>query len=100
MPRKYTRVKQIEPRVFEMKANGRTNAEVAEYFGLTKTQIKELVKRHNRRQRKIAAGEIARPKGRPRVRSLSTVEELQAEIGRLQMENTLLQSFLQAAGRR
>lgn len=100
MPRKYTHVKHIEPRVFEMKANGKTNAEVAEYFGLTKTQVKELVKRHNRRLRKIAAGEIKRPKGRPRTRPLSTTEELQAEIRRLQMENTLLHSFLQAAGRR
>jgi IS30 family transposase len=100
MPRNYTHVKHIEPLVFEMKRNGRTNAEIAEYFNLTKTQIKELVKRHNRRLRKISAGEMLCPKGRPRTRPLSTTEELQAEIRRLQMENTLLHSFLQAAGRR
>jgi transposase len=100
MSKKHTHVKHLEPYVFEMKATGKTNAEIAKFFGLTKIQIKGLVKRHNRRNRRIADGKIVHRKGRPRIKPLSTQEEMQTEICRLQMENSLLRSFLQAAGRR
>jgi transposase len=99
MPRSYTNVKHLELQVFEMKANGKTNTEIAQLLGLTKTQIKELVKRHNRRERKIAEGEIVRSKGRPRTRPLTTNEEQKEQIKRLKMENELLRSFLQAVGK-
>jgi len=47
-------------------------------------------KKHNPPQRR----------GRPRKYPITKQKEMELEIRRLQMENTLLHSFLQAAGRR
>lgn len=66
MSRRYTEVKAIEKELMELKASGRTNREIAEAYVLEKSQIKELVKRHNRHRRKTEAGITPRPKGRPR----------------------------------
>lgn len=35
MPRKYTKIKELVPEVFQMKAEGKTNREISEHFGLT-----------------------------------------------------------------
>lgn len=43
---------------------------------------------------------VPRKKGRPRVKPLTTLEELAQENKLLKMENELLRSFLQAAGRK
>ena len=100
--RKYTRIKILEPEIVEMKESGKTKREIAEYFGLTTEQVKELLKRYRRRERKIASGIMPRPKGRPRKdaapRDLET--EQAYEINRLKMENKLLRDFLQYAGRK
>ena len=100
--RKYTHIKILEPEIVEMKESGKTKREIAEYFGLTTEQVKELLKRYRRRERKIAAGIMPRPKGRPRKdaapRDLET--EQAYEINRLKMENKLLRDFLQYAGRK
>ena len=100
--RKYTHIKILEPEIVEMKESGKTKREIAEYFGLTTEQVKELLKRYRRRERKIAAGIMPRPKGRPRKdaapRDLET--EQAYEIDRLKMENKLLRDFLQYAGRK
>lgn len=53
MPRKYTKVKEIEAKVFQMKSEGKTNREIAEEYGLEKAQIKNLIKRYNCRKAKI-----------------------------------------------
>lgn len=78
MPRKYTKVKEIKAKVFQMKSEGKTNREIAEEYGLEKAQIKNLIKRYNCRKAKIERGEMPRPKGRPRKDGLrvSTDEEL------------------------
>lgn len=88
--------------VLQMKENGMTNREIAEYFNLRNTKaVKNLVNSHNRKQRSLDAGIILRPKGRPRKgASLTTDQEKDNEIKRLKMENELLRSFLQIAGRR
>lgn len=88
--------------VLQMKENGMTNREIAEYFNLRNTKaVKSLVNRHNRKQRSLEAGTVLRPKGRPRKgTSLTTDQEKDNEIKRLKMENELLRSFLQIAGRR
>lgn len=39
-----------------MKESGKTKREIAEHFGLTTGQVKELLKRYRRRGRKIATG--------------------------------------------
>ena len=50
MARKYTHLKHLEPIIFKMKGEGISNAEIAESLGVSKSQIKDLVKRHNRRK--------------------------------------------------
>ena len=49
--------------------------------------IKELVKRHNRRERKLEQGIVPKLKGRPRKQPLTSEEEKDKEIARLRMEN-------------
>ena len=75
---------------------------IAEHFGLETEQVKELLKRYRRRERKIAAGITPRPKGRPRKDAMprDLVAEQTYEINRLKMENKLLRDFLQYAGRK
>ncbi len=65
MPGKYTKVEVIAEEVFRRKAAGETNREIAESYGLTKAQIKQLVSRQNRKQRAIEKGYVSLPKGRP-----------------------------------
>ena len=100
--RKYTHIKILESEIVKMNESGKTKREIAEHFGLTIEQVKELLKRYRRRERKIAAGIMPRPKGRPRKdaapRDLET--EQAYEIDRLKMENKLLRDFLQYAGRK
>ena len=93
--RKYTHVEEYEPVILQMREEGKTRREIAEHLGLTKEQIKNWINCYNRRQRRLAAGIIPKPKGRPRKRPLSSKEEYEKEIARLQMENQLLRDFLQ-----
>ena len=66
MSRQYTKVETLSEEVFRRKAAGETNREIGARFGLSKEQIKGLVKRQNRKQRLIANGYVPQPKGRPR----------------------------------
>ena len=79
---------------------GKTRREIAEHLGLTKRQVETWVTRYNRRQERIAAGIPPKPKGRPRKRPLSSKEEYEKEIARLQMENQLLRDFLRFTERK
>ena len=100
--RKYTKVKEIEPEIMVMREAGKTLREIAEHFGLEKKQLKDLVTRYNRRQKKLAAGIMPRPKGRPRKNAepRDVVAEQAYEINRLKMENKLLRDFLQLTERK
>lgn len=100
--RKYTHVKAIEAEIIKMKEAGRTKREIAEHYGLTTEQVKGLLQRYRRRERKIAAGIMPRPKGRPRkdAPARDVVAEQAYEIDRLKMENKLLRDFLQLTGRK
>lgn len=101
MPRMYTQVKEYEKEIFEMKAEGRTNREIAEYFGFKDKQVvKSLVKRKHQNDRRIRAGDVPRRKGRPPKGNPSPEREKDNEIKRLKMENELLRDFLRLAGRR
>ena len=84
-------------KILKMREEGSTRQEIAEILGLEKSQIKEFIKRHNRKQK---AG-ISEPKrkGRPRTRPLTTQEEMSLRIKELEREVSLLRSFLHAAGR-
>ena len=98
--RKYTHIEEYEPVILQMREEGKTRREIAEHLGLTKEQIKGWINRYNRRQRKLAAGIVTKPKGRPRQRPLSREEEYEKEIARLQMENQLLRDFLRFTERK
>ena len=100
--RKYTKVEALEAEIMEMRAAGKTRREIGERLGLTLKQVETWITRYNRKQAKLAAGIIPRPKGRPRSDAApGNVEAEQAyEINRLKMENKLLRDFLQLTGRK
>ena len=97
--RKYTHIKEIEIQIIAMREAGMTRQEIADELGLEKAQIKNWVARYNRRKVGLLQGMPANPKGRPRKKPLSSTEEYEREISRLQMENKLLRDFLQLTER-
>ena len=67
--RNYTHVQVLLPEIKAMLDAGKTQREVAEYFGLqNKYVVKQLLTRERRKERELEAGVIPRPKGRPRRR--------------------------------
>ena len=101
--RNYTHVQALLPEIRAMLAEGKTQREVAEHYGFPDKQVvKELLKRERRKERKLEAGIIPRPKGRPRKDAVprDIVAEQAYEIQRLRMENQLLRDFLRLTGRR
>ena len=105
MPRKYTKIKGLEPEILAMRAAGKTREEIAEALGLEKVQIKSWINRYNKEQLRREAGILPKKKGRPRknAESASTeeiIKEQAYEIKRLKMENELLRDFLQSVGRK
>ena len=101
--RNYTHVQKLLPDIEAMRAEGKTQREVAEYFGFKdKYVVKRLLNRQREKRRKLEAGIVPRPKGRPRKdaapRDVAT--EQAYEIARLRMENKLLRDFLQFAERK
>ena len=100
MTRKYTKVEGLTEIIRQRKANGETNREIAESYGLTKYQVKQLMARQNRKERRIAAGHIPRPKGRPRKETASEEAKRNNEVVQLRMQVELLRNFLCEAGRR
>ena len=100
MTRKYTKVEGLTENIRQRKAEGETNREIAESYGLTKYQVKQLMARQNRKERRIAAGYIPRPKGRPRKETASEEAKRNNEVVQLRMQVELLRNFLCEAGRR
>lgn len=101
--RNYTHVQALIPEIEGMLAAGKTQREVAEYYGFKdKYVVKELLKRERRKERKLEAGILPRPKGRPRkdASPRDIVAEQAYEIRRLRMENELLRDFLQSTERK
>ncbi|CAB1239443.1 conserved protein of unknown function [Ruminococcaceae bacterium BL-6] len=100
MSRKYTKVELLSEEVFRRKAVGETNREIAESYGLTKYQIKQLVSRQHRKARMIANGYVPRLKGRPRQNPADEERSRNNELIELRMKVELLQNFLSEAGRK
>ena len=90
--------KEILPKVMEMKEAGYTHKQIGEELGYNQEQIKQLVKRNRKKQKKQLT--VQKQRGRPRKKPLSTEDEYQKRIEQLEMENDLLRSFLQEIGRR
>ena len=98
--RKYVQVKLIEDQIQLMRAEGMTNREIADHFGLNLKQVKNWVNRHNRTQKNLAVGIVPKPKGRPRKDGQPPHQNEKNEIERLRMENKLLRDFLQSTERK
>lgn len=101
--RNYTRVQALLPEIRTMLAEGKTQREVAEHYGFKdKYVVKKLLTRERRKERKLEAGIVPRPKGRPRKETVprDIVAEQAYEIQRLRMENQLLRDFLRCTGRK
>ena len=101
--RNYTHVQVLLPEIKAMLDAGKTQREVAEYFGLqNKYVVKQLLARERRKERELEAGVIPRPKGRPGKEAApgDIAAEQACEIQRLKMENKLLRDFLRSTGRK
>ena len=101
--RNYTHIQVLLPEIKTMLAEGKTQREIAEYYGFKdKYVVKQLLTRERRKERKLEAGIVPRPKGRPRkgIGPGDVVTEQAYELRRLQMENKLLRDFLRSTGRR
>lgn len=99
--RKYKKIQELLPEIEKMIQEGKSHKEIEEYYGLTGDRpVHNLLKRERRKRRNQEKGIVPRPKGRPRKRECTTLEECQQEIQRLKMENELLRDFLQYTGRR
>ena len=62
--RNYTHVQMLLPEIEAMIAEGKTQREVAEYFGSKgKYVVKRLLDRQREKRRKLEAGIVPRPKG-------------------------------------
>lgn len=98
----YGQIKKYENEILAMKEAGYTKRRIAEELALTKEQIKEFLKRHRRRERKIEVGIPGRSQGRSsKGNTVNDVELAQKyEIMRLKMENKLLRDFMQFVGRK
>lgn len=97
--RKYTKIQVLEPEIESMQQAGKTHREIAEHFGLERSQVKKCLERRRARQRRQAAGIQTKPKGRPRKDGQPPQQSDAAELKRLRMENQLLRDFLELAGR-
>ena len=100
MARRYTKVEELSETVRVRHEQGETYGEIAASYGLKKKQLKQLMERQRRKERKIAAGYIPRPKGRPRKEPASEEVKRNNEIVQLRMQVELLRNFLSEAGRR
>ena len=97
--RKWTNMQVLEPQILAMREAGMSRRIIADELGLELRQIENWINRRNRSRAKLSLGILPKRKGRPRKRPLSTVEEYEQEISRLQMENKLLRDFLQLTER-
>lgn len=100
--RRYTHVQELLPEIQAMAEEGKTQREIAEFFGFKdKKVVKQLLNRERRKQGRISVGIMPRPKGRPRkdVPPRDIVAEQAYEIRRLKMENELLRDFLSVIGK-
>ena len=102
MARIYQHTQELLSEIKELLAQGLSQREIEEHLGLKGNRpVHQLLMRENRKEKKIAAGIIPRPKGRPRKDEVARdiVAEQAHEIQRLKMENELLRDFLSLTGK-
>ena len=98
--RNYTHFRELESQIVAMREEGMTRTQIAEELGLTWKQVDNWVTRYNKRKAALVTGLPSKRKGRPRIRPMTTTEEYEKEIARLEMENKLLRDFLQLTERK
>ena len=92
--RGYTHVQELIPTIRQMVEEGKTQREIAEYYGFRdKEVVKEALKRERRKER------VRIPKQRGR-KPAKTLAEYKNENHRLKMENELLRDFLRSTERK
>ena len=97
--RKWTDMQALEPEIIRMREEGMSRTQIAEELGLEWKQIDNWVTRYNKRKASITSGQPAKRIGHPRTRRLTSTEEYEREIARLEMENKLLRDFLELTER-
>lgn len=111
MARQYGNIQAHEKEIEEMLGQGMTQREIGKALGFSKEQISGFVKRLHAKERKVAAGEALRKKGRPakddKYTEADKISELKymlarkdAKIKQLEMENELMRDFLSLTGRK
>lgn len=100
MARKYTRIAESKDALLKLREEGKTLREAAQELGFTYEEAHNLISRHNRMERRLAAGYIARPKGRPCKNAENDEISQKNKITSLEMTVELLRNFLSEAGRR
>lgn len=111
MARKYRHIQNNEKEIKEMLEEGLTQREIGEALGFSRDQVHGFVKRLHAKERKAAAGEALKKRGRPAKNDKCTetdkVGELKymlaqkdAKIKQLEMENELMRDFLSLTGRK
>ena len=100
MTRKYRKGEHLVEIIEERSKGGKTYREIGASLGLSREEVRGAMHRHHAKERKLAAGYIARPKGRPRKDSQSEEVKRNNEVVQLRMTVELLRNFLYEAGRR
>ena len=100
MARKYRKVEHLAEIIEERSKAGETYREIGASLGLSREEVRGAMHRHHAKERKLAAGYIARPKGRPRKEGQSEEVKRNNEVVQLRMTVELLRNFLYEAGRR
>ena len=100
MARKYRKVEHLVEIIEEKSKAGETYREIGASLGLSREEVRGVMHRYHAKERKLAAGYIARPKGRPRKDGQSEEVKRNNEIVQLRMTVELLRNFLYEAGRR
>ena len=102
MARIYQHTQELLSVIKELLAQGMSQREVEERLDLKGSRpVHQLLMRENRKEKRMAAGIMPRPKGRPRKDepARDIVAEQAYEIQRLKMENELLRDFLSLTGK-
>ena len=102
LKRPYRHVQALLPEIKAMVAAGKTQREIAAHFGLKDNYVvKQHLARERRKEAKIKAGIMPRPKGRsPKAAPPRDIVAEQAyKINRLKRENNFMRDFLQLTER-
>ena len=116
MTRSYRHISQYENEILELKSQGYGRKSIASKLGLEEIQVKNMLYRHNVKQRQVEAGKALHKKGRPcrrdnelppsiqRLDKLAQMRYVLASkdryIKRLEMENELMRDFLSLTERK